>query len=109
MQYAKGPEVEGDVKQEEEPVSRGPAHDKMQALADRYHRANPHLSPARSYSDVYQDKANAELRDAVIAEQLNRERVPYRFTRTPAGHAVTVDMSNPDRLAHARAVRTQGP
>ena len=99
MRFAKGPEVDPPQDEAAEaPVSRGKAHDEMQALADRHHRANPHLSAARAYANVYADKANAELKNRVIGEHLSPKM------RTPPGHAVQVA---PSRSAnHATMVRT---
>jgi len=88
---------------EEEPPSRGEAHDEMQRRADRYHAANPHLSAARAYTDVYSARENADLRNRVIAEHLSPR------PRAPAARRLNVEMSNPDRLAAARALRTRGP
>jgi len=87
----------------EEPQSRGPAHDEMQRKADRHRAANPHLSAARAYSDVYTDRLNAELRDAVVAEHLSPR------PRAPAARRLAYE--NPNRVADvARTMlRTRGP
>ncbi len=99
MRAAKGPEVDPPEDEvAEAPVSRGKAHDEMQALADRHHRANPHLSAARAYADVYADKANADLKNRVIAEHLSPK------LRTPPGRVVQVA---PARAAnHGTMART---
>jgi len=97
------PDAPKPVEAPEPPISRGAAHDKMQRLADEHRRANPHLSPARAYVDVYQDRANAELRNQVIAEQLSPR------PRAHVARRVDVDMANPDRAAAAQARRTAGP
>lgn len=46
----------------------GPAHAKMQVLADDHHKANPRLTKDGAYARVYSDPANHDLREQVKAE-----------------------------------------
>jgi len=88
---------------EEEPPSRGEAHDEMQRRADRYHAANPHLSAARAYVDTYMARENAELRNLVIAEHLSPR------PRAPAGRRLPYEDPNRNAAVRETMARTRGP
>ena len=54
----------------EPPLSRGPAHDQMQRLAQSHNDANPGRTFAQSYNAVYCDPKNRDLAQKVTAEHL---------------------------------------
>ena len=68
---APGPEIETDAPQdyvERKPSDMGPAHAKMQVLADDHLKAHPRKSKESAFAHVYAAPENAALREQCKAE-----------------------------------------
>jgi hypothetical protein len=96
MKRARGPEVEADaVEDDVKPQSKGPAHDKLQAMAELHHMKNQTKSVAESYTYLYTHPDNRALTARVRAEHLT--------PRMPAGGRLAFDYpENAETRSHGR-------